>query len=133
MRAGAAHGVLLRVAPAVPRPLDCRIDQLEPLLVRRVVGRRQCEQLPTPVIADQGHHRLAAGPAHVAIGTWVVWVGRHQSLLDGEDKIVSRAQGGWRHWRIVASETNLQGADRLAQRLRRLGVIVETQRLDIVK
>jgi hypothetical protein len=69
----------------------------------------------------------------MAIRTRVVWVGRHESLLDGEDKVVSRAEGGRGHWRIVTSETNLQGADRLAQRLGRLGVIVETQRLDIVQ
>ena len=134
MLAGTTHRVLLRVTPAIPCALDRGIDKLEPFLVAPVVGRgRQREQLPTPVLAYHRHDRLTARPAHVAIWPRVVRIGRHQSLLDGEDEVVRGMQCGRRHGWIVPPQPDLQGADRLAQRLRSLGVVAEKEGLDVVK
>ena len=108
MLASATHRVLLRVAPAIPSPLHCRFDQIEPLLLGGIVGRRrQCQQLPLPVVADESHDRLPTRPAYVAIRARVVWVRSHQSLLDSKDKIVRGVKGSRWQWRIVAPETNL--------------------------
>jgi hypothetical protein len=124
MRARGTHRVLLRVTPAVPRSLHRRFDKLEPLLLARVVGGRwQREDLPPPVIADHGHHRLSAWPAGVAIGPRVVGIGSHQSLLNGEDQIVCGMQCGRGQRWIVASKPDLQGSDRLAQWRRCLRLI----------
>ena len=134
MRAGGAHRVLLCVAPAIPCALHRRFNQVEPLLLISVVGRRrQGEQLPSPVIANQRHYRLAAGPADVAIRSRIVGVGGHQSLLDGENEVVCGVQRGRRQRRIVTPKSKLEGANRLAQWLRRLGVVVEAKRLNVIK
>ena len=115
MGAGRAHSVLLRVAPPIPCSLNRRFDKVEPLVIAGIVGRRrQREQFPPPVIEDDCHHRLSAGPANVPIWAWVVRVGGHQSLLDGEDEIVRGVQCCRCQGRIVATKANLERADRLA-------------------
>ena len=134
MRAGGAHSVLLRVTPAIPRSLNCRFDQVKPLLLACIVGRRwQGEQLPSPVIANPRHHRLPAGPADVPIWPRVVWVGRHQSLLDGKDEVVGGVQCGRGQRGIVAPKSKLESANGVAKYLRCLRVVVKAKRLDVVK
>ncbi len=132
--ASAAHRVLLCVTPAVPGSLHCRIHQLDPLFLVRVVRRRrQREQLPPPVVAHHRYDRLTPRSAHMPIGSWIVWVRCHQTLLDREDKIMRSAQGRSWHRRADASETNLESSDCLAQLHGRLRLVVEGEGLDIVK
>jgi len=115
MLARGPHGVLLRVAPTIPRALDRVIDQVEPLHVRGAVRwRREREHLPHPVIADQGHDRLAARPAVMSIGPRVIRVGGHQSLLNGEHQIVCRVKRRGRHRRIAPADAELKRVDRFA-------------------
>src|SRR6266576_287925 len=60
------YGVLLGVAPAVPCPLDRRIDQLQPVGVVSIGRRRRKhEQLPLAVLADLGDDRLPTWAAAV--------------------------------------------------------------------
>jgi len=63
----------------------------------------------------------------------VLRTGRHQTLLYSEDEIVRGVQCGRRQRRVGAAETDLQGANRLAQLLGNFTLIVETQPLDIVE
>ena len=126
--------MLLRITPTVPRSLDGRINQLEPLGLSRIARwRRQREQLPSPFVADHRHYWLTSRPAHVAIRARVLRIGGHEPLLYGEDEIVSSAKSGRWHWRIVSTQASLKCSDGLAQRLRRLGVVVEMECLDIVQ
>jgi hypothetical protein len=94
------HRMLLRVTPAIPCALDGALDQLQPFVIARTVRRRrQGQQLPQPVLTDDRDNRLAARPPSMAIGAWVVRVGGHQSLLDGEDQIVCGMEGrGRQRW-----------------------------------
>jgi hypothetical protein len=126
--------MLLRVTPAIPCPLHSRVDQLEPFLFSSGVWRsRQGEHLPAPVIANDRHDRLATGPPDVTIGSRDIWVGGHQALLHSEDEIVCGMQGRGRHRRVAAAKADLERANRLAQRFRRLGVVVETQGFDVIQ
>ena len=134
MRASAAHSVLLRITPPIPCSLDGGVDQLEPLIFGRVVGRWwQREQLPPPFIADHRHDRLTAWPAHMAIGARALRVGGHEALLHGEDEIVCSSQGrGW-HWWIVSAQPDLKIADGLAKWLRRFSAVIEMECLDLIQ
>jgi hypothetical protein len=60
-------------------------------------------------------------------------ISRHQTLLHREDEIVRGVQRGRRQRRVGAAETDLQGANRLAQRLGNFTLIVEAQPLDVVE
>jgi hypothetical protein len=126
--------MLLRVAPPIPCPLHGRLHQLEPFVFSSGVWRsRQGEHLPAPVIANDRHDRLATGPADVTIRPREVWVGGHQALLHSEDEVVRGMQGGGRHRRIAAAEAELESTNRVAQWFRSLGVVVETERFDVVQ
>ncbi len=114
-----AYRVLLRITPAVPCALDCALDQLQPFFVHFAAGRRwQSEQLPKAVVTNQGDDGLPAGPPCVPVRPRMLWVGRHQSLLHGEDQVVCGVEGRRGESRIGAAEANLQRADRFAQLLR---------------
>ncbi|OLC16116.1 MAG: hypothetical protein AUH32_01985 [Actinobacteria bacterium 13_1_40CM_66_12] len=81
--------MLLRIAPAVPRPLNRALDQLQPFLVHLAAWRRwQCEQLPKAVLANQRDDGLSARAPRVSVGPRMLGVGRHQSLLHRKDKVV---------------------------------------------
>jgi hypothetical protein len=68
----------------------------------------------------------------VAIGPRVLGIGRHEALLHGEDEIVRGPQGCRRQRWIVAAQSDLKSADGLAEWLRRLDVVIQVQRLDLV-
>jgi len=60
-------------------------------------------------------------------------IGGHQSLLHGENEVV-RGVEGWRgERRISATEADLQRVDRIAQALRHLDLVIETEPLDVVQ
>jgi hypothetical protein len=69
----------------------------------------------------------------VAIGARALRVGGHEALLHRENEIVRGPQGCGRHWRIVSPQPDLKIPNRLAQRLRRLGAVIEMQSLDLVQ
>jgi len=60
-------------------------------------------------------------------------IGRHQTLLHREDKIVRGMQRGRRQRRVGAAEADLKGANRVAQLLGNSSLIFETQPLDVVE
>lgn len=129
-----AHGLLLGIAPAIPRPLDRALDQLEPFRVLACNGRgRKGEHLPSPVLPDHRHQRLTARPAGVPVRPGMVRVGGHDSLLHREDEVVSGGERGGRDGRIAPPEPDLKRADRLTQRGRRLARVAEPQRLDLLQ
>jgi hypothetical protein len=134
MRSCAAHGMLLRVTPSIPGSLYGGVNQLQPLIFCRAVGRGwQREHLPPPLVADHRHDRLTSGPPDVSIGARVLGVGSHKALLHGEDEIVSSSQGGRRKRGIVSAQSDLKSADRLAEWVRRFDAVIEMQRFDLVK
>jgi len=123
---GRAYRVLLRVTPAVPCPLDCALDQLQPFFVHVAAGRRwQREQLPKAVLANQRDDGLPAGPPGVPVRPRMLWVGRHQSLLNGKDQVMRGVEGRRGERRIGAAEACLQQADPFTQQVRYLDVVVE--------
>ncbi|HEV2027097.1 MAG TPA: hypothetical protein VGS16_01030 [Candidatus Dormibacteraeota bacterium] len=134
MLARRSHGVLLRIAPAIPCPLYRAVDKLEPLRVRGAIRwRRQGEHLPHPVIAHDRHDWLAARPAYMSIGVGMVRVGGHQSLLHRKNKVMRGVQRSRRNRWVSPSEADLQRADRFTQVSRRFGPVLQAKSLDIVE
>jgi hypothetical protein len=63
----------------------------------------------------------------------VLGVGRHQSLLDSEDEVVCGVECRRGERRIGTAEADLQRADRFAQLLWYLDVVVEAEPLDVIE
>lgn len=124
--------MLVRVAPAIPRPFDGGVDQLEPLEdLAAGRGRGQRQHLPEAVVAHHGDDGLPARPPDVPVGPRVIRVGGHETLLYGEDQVVRCGKRGRRHRWVPPPEPDLQRPYRLAQVGWRLGLIGQTQRFDV--
>jgi len=60
-------------------------------------------------------------------------VGGHQSLLDRENEVVSRMEGGRGYGRIAPAQPELQRVDRFAQSRWRVGLVLKTEHLDVIE
>jgi hypothetical protein len=69
----------------------------------------------------------------MAMGTWILRVGGHDPLLDGEDQVMRRVEGGRREGWVAAAEPDLQGSDGFAQTDGHLVLVPEAEILDFVQ
>ena len=133
-RARRAQRVLLRVAPAIPGAFHRCVDQVEPLVVGGAVRRSgEREHLPQAPVVHARDDRLALCAAAMPVRPRMLRVRGHQPLLHSEYQVVRCVQRGRRQRRVIAPQPHLQHANRLAQGVRRVFLVHQSQRLDLLQ
>src|SRR5205807_1808595 len=130
---GRASRMVLGVGRAGPGSLDGRVDEVDPVGVLAIAGRRKGQHLPLLVVADDREHRLTAWPSSMAKGSWVARVRSHQPLLHGEDQLVRGVESLRWERRVAPAKADLECADGLAQPGWRLYEVEQAKRFDVIE